>query len=58
MDRYDKEIGLPENRKTAAKDMLEALAEAGVLRKKNMYDTISIDAREKLDEAAKELGLW
>ena len=33
-------------------------AEAGVLRTKNMYDTISIDAREKLDEAAKELGLW
>ena len=58
VDRYDKEIGLPEISKTAAKDMLEALAEAGVLRKKNMYDTISIDAREKLEEAAKELGLW
>mgnify|MGYP007022098536 CR=1 FL=1 len=58
IDRLDATPGIPEISDTAAKDMLEALSEAGVLRKKGLYDTISKESRELLNEAAKELGLW
>ena len=39
-------------------DRLEALSEAGVLRERGQYDTISEEARMTLNKAAKELGLW
>jgi len=42
----------------AGLDMLEALSEAGVLRERGQYDTISEEARMTLNKAAKELGLW
>jgi hypothetical protein len=42
----------------AERDMLEALAEAGVLKECGRYDIIPEESREMLDEAAKELGLW
>lgn len=58
VDRWNEQKGFAEISKTAAKDMLEAIAEAGVLKEKGMYDTIPEEIRSQLDETAKELGIW
>ena len=56
--KYNDMPGVNGISETAKKDMLEALSEAGVLRDKGMYGMIPSEAREQLDEAAKELELW
>ena len=58
VQKYNDLPGVEGISKTALKDMLESLAEAGVLREHDLYDKLDEKIRIPLDEAAKELGLW
>ena len=56
--QYNDAAGIKNISECASKDMLETLAEAGVLRKNGQYATIAEKDRAIIDSAAKELGLW
>lgn len=60
VDKYNNMAGISAVSPTAGKDMLETLSEVAVAKRQGIYESfeLSIEERAKIDEAAKELGLW